>query len=57
MARLRAIVEEVSVSEVRGFREVEVREEDTGVAGIEWLVGIECIEWVECVCCDRNLGD
>ena len=50
MARSRAIVEEVSVSEAGGLREVEEREEGTGVAGIEWLVGIECIEWVECVC-------
>jgi hypothetical protein len=31
-----------------------MREEGMEVAGIEWFVGIECIE---CVCGDRNLGD
>jgi hypothetical protein len=41
VARSRAIVEEFSVSEASGLREVEGREEGTGVAGIEWLVGIE----------------
>ena len=54
VARSPVIVAEFSVSEGGGFTEVEVREEGMGVAGIEWFVGIECIE---CVCCDRNLGD
>jgi hypothetical protein len=35
------MVEEVSVSEASGLREEEGREESIGVAGIEWLVGIE----------------
>jgi hypothetical protein len=43
VARSPVIVDVFSVSERGGFTE-EVREEGMGAAGIEWFVGIECIE-------------
>ena len=43
VARSPVTVEEFSVSEESGFTEG-VSEEGMGVAGIEWFVGIECIE-------------
>jgi hypothetical protein len=57
VALSRAIVVESSVSSAGDFRVVEERGEGAEAAGIEWFVGIEWIESVECVCCDRILRD